>query len=445
MKAEDNDFITQVAAGTPMGDYLRSNWIPVMRSARVKAGGMPIQAGLFGEKYVVFRAEDGRVGLIDEACPHRGASMALGRVEGCVLRCLFHGWEVDVSGASVHALSETNGKPRGPELSLKPYPVREAGNMIWVYLGAEAEAPPFPDYEWTLPEANAEPNCAVVHCHWLQAFEGAIDPNHVAYLHPQWLPGFAVDMMKKASIEYDVVETPYGFTGACTRFVPGMPGLTRVKEYVAPWYSYIPFEPLEQRTVIFAVPIDRVTSNLWYVNFQGTEPKPTNLPVSSTGVAGHLNGQPEGVPTWQYGIDSRLTNPPNPDNFRDSMPYDLTGMWGQNREAILAGQHFSGLPGLTTEDVAVMESQGPILDRSKERLSKGDTLIVSARRIMMQRARDFATGKVADESSVDWPAIRSRMGFVLEGKTWRDVARYAWELPGANVERPPARPPVAAE
>jgi phthalate 4,5-dioxygenase len=442
VKAEDNDFLTQVEKGTPMGDYLRSQWVPVMRSARVVAGGAPIRARLFGENFVVFRAEDGRAGLIDEACPHRAASMALGRVEGCALRCLYHGWEVDVSGEFVHLLSEANGKERGPHLSLKPYTVRETGGMVWAYLGAPADAPRFPDFEWTRDEAQPDPNGAIVHCNWVQAFEGLIDPNHVAYLHPQWLPGFAVEMMKKASIEYDVVDTPYGFSGAAVRNVPGMDAsLVRVKEYAMPWYSHIPFEPMEQRTVIFTIPIDRETTYLWYVHYFATDPKPTNLPASATGIAGHLNGQPEGVSTWQYGIDARLDRLPNPDNFRDTLPFDPDRLWEQDREAILSGEHFSGLPGLTTEDVAILESQGAIQDRTTERLSKNDTLIVAMRRMIMQRARDVAAGKVFDDSAIDYGAIRSRMGFALAGKTWRDVPQYSWDIPGSGV----AKPVVAAE
>ena len=439
MKAEDNDFMTQVDAGTPMGEYLRSHWVPLRRSAGVEAGGKPVRVRMFGDNYVAFRAEDGRVGLVDEACPHRGASLALGRVEGCALRCLFHGWEVDVSGTFVHAVSEANGKEKGPNLPLRPYPVKEAAGLIWAYLGKSDETPRFPDMEWTRDETNPVPHGAIVQCNWIQAAEGTIDPIHVGYLHPNWIPAFAVEMMQKASIEYEIVETSYGFTGAATRTLPGagMPAITRVKEYVLPYYSHVPFEPLQPRTVVFVTPIDRVTSYVWYLDYDAPEPRPAGVDDGTTGIFG-LNGQPEGVSNYQYAIDARLDHYPNDDNFRDTMPYNPDTLWDQDREAMASGNHYTGLPGLTLEDVAVMESQGPIVDRTNERLTKGDILIVTMRRQLIERAKLLASGIPRDDSDVDYGKIRSVMGFVMEGQNWRDCPRYIWELPDMDAPLIPA-------
>src|ERR1700728_1625709 len=106
LTTEENEVLTRVGAGTAMGDYLRDHWTPAVRAAALEADGAPARARLHGRNYVAFRATDGRIGFFDEECPHRCVSLALARNEGNGLRCLFHGWKIDVSGTVVDVPSE---------------------------------------------------------------------------------------------------------------------------------------------------------------------------------------------------------------------------------------------------------------------------------------------------------------------------------------------------
>src|SRR4051794_37819970 len=101
LSTEDNEMITRVGPGTPMGNLMRQYWLPAMLSGEVVAGGDPLRVLLLGEKLIAFRASDGQVGLLQNHCPHRGASLFFGRNEEAGLRCVYHGWKFDVTGQCV--------------------------------------------------------------------------------------------------------------------------------------------------------------------------------------------------------------------------------------------------------------------------------------------------------------------------------------------------------
>ena len=78
LSREDNELLTRVSGDAPMGQMIRQHWwVPAGLSAKLEADGAPVRVRLFGSNYVAFRATDGTVGFFDEACPHRGASLAL--------------------------------------------------------------------------------------------------------------------------------------------------------------------------------------------------------------------------------------------------------------------------------------------------------------------------------------------------------------------------------
>ena len=133
LSPEENELLTRVGPGTPMGALLRQYWIPALRSERLKAGGAPAGVRLLGENFVAFRASDGRVGFFDEACPHRGASLVLARNEDCALRCLFHGWKIDVTGKVVEIPSEPPEQRErlAAKIRVRHYPVVESGEVVW--------------------------------------------------------------------------------------------------------------------------------------------------------------------------------------------------------------------------------------------------------------------------------------------------------------------------
>ena len=105
--------------------------------------GTPVRTRLLGEDLVVFRDSEGRLGILDERCPHRGASLALGRNEDCGLRCLYHGWKIDVDGTIQEMVSEPAGSTFAEKVRHKAYPAREAGGLVWVYMGPPETMPEF--------------------------------------------------------------------------------------------------------------------------------------------------------------------------------------------------------------------------------------------------------------------------------------------------------------
>src|SRR5258707_5325604 len=142
--SEENDLLCRVEGDAPMGQLMRRHWIPACMSEEVaERDGTPIRVRLLGEDLVVFRDTDGRLGVLDEYCPHRRASLVLGRNEECGLRCLYHGWKFDVDGNVVEMTSEPAGSDVPQRVKHKAYPAREAGGVVWGYMGPAKEMPEF--------------------------------------------------------------------------------------------------------------------------------------------------------------------------------------------------------------------------------------------------------------------------------------------------------------
>ena len=148
MNSADNELLTRIGPGTAMGAMLREYWVPACRSAKLEADGAPERVRLFGENFVAFRATDGRVGFMQEACPHRCVSLALARNEDNGLRCVFHGWKFSVEGKCVDAPTEPRAQREkfAESVPVRSHPVHETGGLVWVYMGAQATSPRFPDY-----------------------------------------------------------------------------------------------------------------------------------------------------------------------------------------------------------------------------------------------------------------------------------------------------------
>ncbi|MGH8639790.1 MAG: Rieske 2Fe-2S domain-containing protein, partial [Burkholderiales bacterium] len=133
---EQNDALTQTDAGTPMGDLFRRYWIPALHAWELPEPDCPpLRVKLLGEQLVAFRDSQGRLGLIDEFCAHRGVSLWFGRNEQSGLRCPYHGWKYDVTGQCVDLPSEGADSPMCRRIRLKSYPCIEAGGVVWTYMG----------------------------------------------------------------------------------------------------------------------------------------------------------------------------------------------------------------------------------------------------------------------------------------------------------------------
>ncbi len=185
LTAAENDLLCRVEGDAPMGRLMRQHWLPACLSEEVaEPDGPPVRVRLLGEDLVAFRDSGGRLGVLDEHCPHRRASLVLGRNEECGLRCLYHGWKIDVDGNVVDMPSEPGASALAQKVKHKSYPSFEAGAFVWIWMGAPEEAPEFAPPAWA-PSTSIRTSVVkiAVDCNWAQVLEGAIDSAHSSTLH----------------------------------------------------------------------------------------------------------------------------------------------------------------------------------------------------------------------------------------------------------------------
>src|SRR5512138_506660 len=182
---EENELITRISPGTPMGDTLRRYWIPALLAWELPGPDCPpVRVKLLGEDLVAFRDTDGRIGLLEELCPHRRASLFFGRNEECGLRCVYHGWKFDVSGRCVDMMNEPEELSFKHKIRQPSYPTVELGGLVWTYMGPPDREPPLPKFAWTQsPATHRHVSKVIEECNWLQALEGGIDTSHAPILH----------------------------------------------------------------------------------------------------------------------------------------------------------------------------------------------------------------------------------------------------------------------
>ena len=141
LSREENELVTRVGQGTPMGNAMRMYWIPALLSREIaEPDGPPARVRLLGEDLVAFRDSDGRIGLIEEFCPHRRVSLYFGRNEECGLRCIYHGWKFDVAGTCVDMMNEPEEYDFKHKVRITAYPTCELGGIVWAYHRARREA-----------------------------------------------------------------------------------------------------------------------------------------------------------------------------------------------------------------------------------------------------------------------------------------------------------------
>ncbi len=356
----ENERLTLVEGDAPMGRLIRENfWMPFARSEALKQGAGPQRVRLLGSDLVAFRGEDGTLGLLDEHCPHRLASLALARVEGCNLRCLYHGWVLGPDGAVVEVPSESDRSPQfAARIRTKRYHVAEAGGLVWAFLGA-GEPPQLPP----LPFMSKGPEGRnwwrmTVDCNWLQGFEGALDTVHLNFLHSGWSDPDRKEQFLPPAPVYEIEETGYGLRTAGIRKPGGGNVHFRVAEYVAPFYGFSASRQPDIATdcsVFISVPVDDCSHMLFFGVWD------------ETGTV---------VPMDRYfaGLD--------PDDMLAG-DFHRGNNWGQDREAMANG-HFSGFTrSVLHEDLGVQMSMGPIADRSREQLCATDLAIVRMREYLL--------------------------------------------------------------
>ncbi len=248
LSKEDNQLISQVGVGTPMGDFMRKFWVPALRTEALERGGDPIKLRLLGEDMVAFRGHDGRVGVLDERCPHRGVSLTLARNADCALTCIFHGWKIDVDGNVVDVPAEPAERRAAfqTRVKAKHYPAYERAGVVWIWMGGGVPAP-LPNFPWmNLPAENVGSRIGIIHANWVNGLEGQLDSAHVGILHQDWvqvLPGQVSDLQRTQfdlAPRFEFDETPCGYREGAVRNSKEGGLYVRVREFVAPWYSFIP-------------------------------------------------------------------------------------------------------------------------------------------------------------------------------------------------------------
>ena len=243
---EDNETLVRVGPGTTMGDMMRIYWLPFMASSDLEKDGQPQTVKLLGETLIVFRDSEGRVGLVDHICPHRGAPLVFGRNEDCGLRCVYHGWKFDVDGNVADMPAEPPRSRLKDRVKIKSYPCVERGGVVWTYMGDEPEEsrPPLPSFEWNMvPEENVVVTFRVQECNWLQALEGEIDSAHAPILHGRIDDGGSINQwVAKRDLRptFECMRQDFGMSIASRRVLDDDTLYWRVNQFVMPFYSLVP-------------------------------------------------------------------------------------------------------------------------------------------------------------------------------------------------------------
>ena len=179
----ENDALTRIGADKPAGKVLRRYWQPAALSAELEGPRPVVPVTLLGERLVLFRNDDGELGLIDRQCPHRGVDLCYGRLEDNGLRCPFHGWHFDRTGQCVEQPGEPVGSRMHENIRITSYPVIEKNGVVFAYLGP-GDPPAFPALDcFTAPDSHVFAFKGLWACNWLQALEIGIDPAHASFLH----------------------------------------------------------------------------------------------------------------------------------------------------------------------------------------------------------------------------------------------------------------------
>src|ERR671938_483703 len=268
LKHEENELITRVCPGTPMGNLMREYWVPAMLSSEVPTPDSdPLRGLLLGEQLIGFRDTNGKVGLIQNNCPHRGASLFFGRNEEAGLRCVYHGWKFDTSGNCIDMPNEPAESDFKSKVKAIAYPTRERGGIVWVYMGPRSQGnlPPLPDLEGNmLPDDQTGIGIFQRECNWMQALEGDIDTAHVGFLHQGAISADSVPdgswakyALSNRAPRFKVLDIEGGVTYGTYR--PADPGNTywRVAHFLFPFYTMVAAGVLGLKVAVRAwVPLD---------------------------------------------------------------------------------------------------------------------------------------------------------------------------------------------
>jgi phthalate 4,5-dioxygenase len=416
LSREENELICRTGPGTPMGELMRQYWIPAMLSSELPhADSDPVRVLLLNERLIGFRDSTGKPGLIQNHCPHRGASLFFGRNEESGLRCVYHGWKFDVSGQCLDMPNEPVESDFKHKVKAVAYPCQERGGLVWAYMGQLSTPPPLPDLEANMVEGAQ--TFAIEHDHnWLQVLEGTIDTVHAGFLHAGSLRAedepagtFAEWELRQRSTSFEGIDTPVGACYAARRDASPGDNYWRIAQFMMPFYGMSPASGGllggGPSALTACVPMD--DEHTLYVKFAAVglnANRPSRGDRTQTGGWKLLPNTSD----WHGRFLSEAST---------ANDYQLDRELQRRNQG---GNGYSGIPGARQQDRAITSSMGPIYDRTREHLGTTDSLIIRARRRLIDAARAFGQSGIAPPGSQNPEFYRVRSGQVClpKGVNW---------------------------
>ena len=415
LKKEQNDLVTQTGPGTPMGNLFRRYWLPALLSEEVaEPDGAPVRLQLLSERMLAFRDTQGRLGVIDEFCAHRGVSLWFGRNEEGGIRCPYHGWKYDINGQCLEVPSEPAESGYCDKIKLKSYPLVERGGVIWIYMGPPELQPPLPEWEFaTVPAAQSFTSKRLQECNWLQALEGGIDSSHVSFLHSGQLDrdplfkgagGNKYNLADKKPV-FEVVPADGGLFIGARRMAEEDQYYWRITPWIMPCFTMVPPRGDHPVHGHFWVPIDDHNNWAWSFDYHPTRAlKDSERQAMKDGQGIHVKYVP--------GTYIPLANKTN-DYLMD-------------RAAQKAGLQYSGIEGIGMQDASLQESMGRVQDRTKEHLVSTDNGIIMMRQRIMKAAKALAEkGEAPPGIAPEHQRVRSAAVLLKRDLAFKDAARDA--------------------
>jgi len=445
---EDNELLTRVGPGTPMGNLIREYWIPAVRSDEITPDGPPLRLRLLCEDLIAFRTSSGVPGILQNACPHRGASMFFGRNEDEGLRCVYHGWKFDVTGACVDMPSEPAESNFKNKVRARAYPTRERGGIVWAYMGPRDVPPPLPDLEPNmipLEDGSFNVQPMMLNWNWIQAIENRMDTAHVAFLHygsvsremaddPEWARNNADPEMIIRYIvggrapQFHVRDTDFGCSYAAYREAEEDSYYYRTAHFLFPFITMGPGTTKLGTgcRAVCVVPVDDEHTMEWSMSNvrpvgargSGTLTRSIGTKPNTTDWLGRFASNMD--PSIDFGIDREVQA-------------SFKGVAG-----------YTGLPTIDSQDRVITWSQGPLFDRSQEHLGSTDVMVIRVRERLLNAARALRDDGILPPA-VDTPSVyRQRSGWVTlprEADYW-EATRHLREA-FAGQQAAEIAPPVS--
>lgn len=422
--ARENELLTRIGPGTPMGRLMREYWTPVALSAEVKADGPPLRLMALGEKLIAFRDSSGRIGVMDHRCPHRCASLFFGRNEEDGIRCIYHGWKFDVQGNCLDMPNVPSHQDFRNKVKAKAYSATERYGVIWVYMGERAEAPPFPDFELN-DLASDEVVVRVIQqeYNWLQGLENDLDTSHFGFLHLGGVDSATLNpddtfyyLTADRAPQFQIEDTPMGLMYGAYRAADDANTHWRLAHFITPFWVIPPAGMLAGQIMMKGyIPMDDAHTLVVSIFRGAAAPRPAQA-ASGAPVPGLSRIYPsdeEFLPnTTDWFGRWRVVNNPDNDYLID-------------REAQRHDGVYSGITGLAMQDNAIAGTMGTITDRTFEHLSPSDEMIGRMRRKLIRLAESLNRDKKAPLPGVDDPKVyrgyRAGNFIAPNGKPFREA------------------------